>query len=393
MRNMHLHLKRFTLALFLVIGLVSSLSAKLPEVFKISHGPYLQELTTDGVSFIFTTSLPAFSCIELQKQGETQSKIYRHTEYGLHDAYNTFHSIRAKDLEPGTTYKYRILTKEIREFNPYKIVFGDSITSQWYSFQTTDPKSKGGSLFIVSDTHNDAKKLETLLDLCDYRTCDVFLYAGDLMNYMENDETPFAAFIDTSVSLFATSIPFEMVRGNHETRGKLARTYPKLFPKTTNKIYASRLVGDIMIVMLDCGEDKPDAAPVYAGLNDFDNYRAEQTEWLKELVKTKEFKKARYRIVISHFPMVTSLDKGRDTDHGISDLAAKMLPVLNKANIDLMVSGHTHRYDFFKAGTGGNDFPLIVGSNQTATRLDIQDGKIKAKVIDKNGKVLLDTLF
>lgn len=393
MRNMHLHLKRFTLALFLVIGLVSSLSAKLPEVFKISHGPYLQELTTDGVSFIFTTSLPAFSCIELQKQGETQSKIYRHTEYGLHDAYNTFHSIRAKDLEPGTTYKYRILTKEIREFNPYKIVFGDSITSQWYSFQTTDPKSKGGSLFIVSDTHNDAKKLETLLDLCDYRTCDVFLYAGDLMNYMENDETPFAAFIDTSVSLFATSIPFEMVRGNHETRGKLARTYPKLFPKTTNKIYASRLVGDIMIVMLDCGEDKPDAAPVYAGLNDFDNYRAEQTEWLKELVKTKEFKKARYRIVISHFPMVTSLDKGRDTDHGISDLAAKMLPVLNKANIDLMVSGHTHRYDFFKAGTGGNDFPIIVGSNQTATRLDIQDGKIKAKVIDKNGKVLLDTLF
>ena len=393
MRNMHLHLKRFTLAFFLVIGLVSSLSAKLPEVFKISHGPYLQELTTDGVSFIFTTSLPAFSCIELQKQGETQSKIYRHTEYGLHDAYNTFHSIRAKDLEPGTTYKYRILTKEIREFNPYKIVFGDSITSQWYSFQTTDPKSKGGSLFIVSDTHNDAKKLETLLDLCDYRTCDVFLYAGDLMNYMENDETPFAAFIDTSVSLFATSIPFEMVRGNHETRGKLARTYPKLFPKTTNKIYASRLVGDIMIVMLDCGEDKPDAAPVYAGLNDFDNYRAEQTEWLKELVKTKEFKKARYRIVISHFPMVTSLDKGRDTDHGISDLAAKMLPVLNKANIDLMVSGHTHRYDFFKAGTGGNDFPIIVGSNQTATRVDIQDGKIKAKVIDKNGKVLLDTLF
>lgn len=393
MRNMHLHFKRFTLAFFLVIGLVSSLSAKLPEVFKISHGPYLQELTTDGVSFIFTTSLPAFSCIELQKQGETQSRIYRHTEYGLHDAYNTFHSIRAKDLEPGTTYKYRILTKEIREFNPYKIVFGDSIISQWYSFQTTDPKSKGGSLFIVSDTHNDAKKLETLLDLCDYRTCDVFLYAGDLMNYMENDETPFAAFIDTSVNLFATSIPFEMVRGNHETRGKLARTYPKLFPKTTNKIYASRLVGDIMIVMLDCGEDKPDAAPVYAGLNDFDNYRAEQTEWLKELVKTKEFKKARYRIVISHFPMVTSLDKGRDTDHGISDLAAKMLPVLNKANIDLMVSGHTHRYDFFKAGTGGNDFPIIVGSNQTATRLDIQDGKIKAKVIDKNGKVLLDTLF
>ena len=213
------------------------------------------------------------------------------------------------------------------------------------------------------------------------------------MNFMENDETPFKAFIDTSVRLFATSIPFEMVRGNHETRGKLARTYPKLFPKTTNKIYGSRLVGDIMIVMLDCGEDKPDTAPVYAGLNDFDNYRTEQTEWLKELVKSKEFKKAKYRIVISHFPMITSLDKGRDTDHGISDLAAKMLPVLNKANIDLMISGHTHRYAFFEAGSGGNLFPVIVGSNHSATRLDIQDGKIKAKVVDKDGKILLDTQF
>ncbi|WP_148371435.1 FN3 domain-containing metallophosphoesterase family protein [Bacteroides bouchesdurhonensis] len=393
MRNTLLHLKRFTLAFILIIGLTYSLSAKQAEDFKISHGPYLQEVTTDGVSFIFTTSLPAFSCIELRKQGETQTKKYRHTEYGLHDAYNVFHSIRGKGLEPGTTYEYRILTKEIREFNPYKIVYGDSITSQWYSFQTTDPKGKGGSLFIVSDTHNDAKKLETLLNLCDYKTCDVFLYAGDLMNYMENDETPFEAFIDTSVRLFATSIPFEMVRGNHETRGKLARTYPKLFPKTTNKIFGSRLVGDIMIVMIDCGEDKPDTAPVYAGLNDFDNYRTEQTEWLKGLVRTKEFKNAKYRIVISHFPMVTSLDKGRDTDHGISDLAAKMLPVLNKANIDLMISGHTHRYAFFETGSGGNHFPVIVGSNQSATRLDIQDGKIKAKVVDKDGKILLDTQF
>lgn len=40
------------------------------------------------------------------------------------------------------------------------------------------------------------------------------------MSYMENEETPFKAFIDTSVKMFATSTPFELVRGNHETRGK-----------------------------------------------------------------------------------------------------------------------------------------------------------------------------
>ena len=62
-----------------------------------------------------------------------------------------------------------------------------------------------------------------------------------------------------------------------------------------------------MIVMIDCGEDKPDTIPAYAGLLDFDNYRSEQATWLKELVKTKEFKKAKYRIVISHYTPPSTL--------------------------------------------------------------------------------------
>ena len=44
--------------------------------------------------------------------------------------------------------------------------------------------------------------------------------------------------------------------------------------------------------------------PVSAGLTDFDAYRSEQAEWLRQLVRTREYRKARYRIAISHFPMV-----------------------------------------------------------------------------------------
>ena len=62
-----------------------------------------------------------------------------------------------------------------------------------------------------------------------------------------------------------------------------------------------------MIVMIDCGEDKPDTIPAYAGLLDFDNYRSEQATWLKELVKTKEFKKAKYRIVYLPLPHHSTL--------------------------------------------------------------------------------------
>lgn len=391
MRKLLLFLQR-SVWIVLCLSLGSMLKLSAQQTFNISHGPYLQEVTDDGASFNFTTSHPSFSCIELKKMGSTQSKLYYHTEYGMHAAYNTFHSIRVEELESGITYQYRICTKEMREFQPYRIVFGDSIVSRWYTFKTLDPASKGGSLFVASDIHNDSAKLRTLLELCDYKTCDAFFYAGDVMNYMENNETPFKAFIDTSVEMFATSIPFELVRGNHETRGKMARLYPRLFPKKDGKIYGSYRFGDVMIVMIDCGEDKPDEIPAYGGLLDFDNYRTEQAQWLKKLVKTKEFKKAKYRIVISHYPTV-NVFADKPINHGCNDLTRKLLPVLNQAKINLMISGHTHKYAFHEANSAGNSFPVIVGSNQSATRLDIKDGRINAKVIDKQGKVLLERVF
>lgn len=359
--------------------------------FSISHGPYLQEVTGDGATFVFLTSEKSFSSIELKKSGSDEAVLYYHTRHGLRDAYNTFHSIRVENLVPGDSYQYRIRSKEICSFEPYKVTFGDSIASQWYTFKTLDPKSKGGSIFITSDMHDDAKKLETLLNLCDYKTCDAFFYAGDIMSYMVTEETPFKSFVDTSVNMFATSIPFELVRGNHETRGKMARVYPDLFPKKDGKIYGSYLMGDIMVVMIDCGEDKPDTHWVYAGLTNFDDYRTEQAEWLRQLVKTKEFKNAKYRLVVSHFPMVNGVYDYKEEGHGMNDLARKCLPILNKANIDLMVSGHTHEYAFHERNVGGNNFPVLVGSNESATRLDIANGKVKVKVVDKKGTILLDT--
>lgn len=377
---------------FLLIYLLfATISGIAQNKFTISHGPYLQEVTKDGATFVFLTSSNAFSSIELKEQNATTSEFYYHTENGLKAANNTFHFVRARRLSPATTYQYRIHSKEIVSFQPYKVAFGDSITSEWHTFKTVDPKAKGGSIFIASDIHDDAKKLETLLTLCDYQTCDAFFYAGDIMSYMETMETPFHSFIDTNVKMFASSIPFEIVRGNHETRGKMARIYPTLFPKENEHIYGSYLLGDIMFVMIDCGEDKPDTESVYAGLTDFDNYRTEQAEWLKKLVQTKEFKQAKYRIVISHFPM--TIGKYPNTDglgHGMEDLTRKCLPILNKAKIDLMVSGHTHQYAFIENKSYGNLFPILVGSNKSAARLDIANGKIHIKAIDQNGKVLLD---
>ena len=79
-----------------------------------------------------------------------------------------------------------------------------------------------------------------------------------------------------------------------------------------------------MVIMLDTGEDKSDTHPVYAGLTDFDNYRSEQARWLEKIVKSKEFKKAKYRIVISHFPLVADKEwKERELPGKVAKTQAK----------------------------------------------------------------------
>ena len=373
-----------------------ALNVAAQSELQLVHGPYLQEVTQNEATVVFLTSEKSFSCIELKPHGATEREIIRcySSKDGLKAAYNTFNSIRLEDLLPGKSYDYRILSKEIRSFQPYKVVFGDSISTQWYTFSTVNPQKKGASIFITSDMHSDAGKLEKLLKYADYKTCDAFFYAGDMMNYMDDPEGPFTSFIDSSVKMFASSIPFEVVRGNHETRGNLARTYSNYFPKKNGKIYGSYLLGDIMIVMLDTGEDKSENHWVYAGLTDYNAYRSEQLEWLKALVKTKEYKKAKYRIVISHFPMVMDQTvKAENMWFGWADAIQKFLPVLNKANVDLLVSGHTHRFCYHDSGEEGNIFPILEQGGMCATRLDVKDGKIRLQVIDTNGRTLEDKII
>lgn len=363
------------------------------ERFTVNHGPYLQEVTTDGATFVFNTTLPAFAQIELRQAGvEATHRFCTGSKHGQNPANVTFFGIRAEGLQPNTEYQYRIHAKEMVSFQPYKVVFGDSLVSPWYTFRTVNPKQKGGSIFITSDMHSRPLVLKQLLQQCDYRTCTAFFYVGDMMNYMEHGgEHPFTSFIDTSVELFASSVPFELVRGNHETRGNMARIFPSFFPKRNEKIYGSYSLGDVIVIMLDSGEDKAENHPVYAGLTDYNAYRTEQAEWLKQVLKSKEFKKAKYRIVLSHFPLIMDEQWQKENMwYGWQDACEKFLPILNKADIDLVISGHTHRFFYHEVNEAGNRFPILEQGAVCAARLDLKDGNIQVKVVTPDGKTLMN---
>ena len=373
---------------FCFLGLLAVLYTASAQSYTFNHGPYLQELSEHAVTFVFTTSDKGFSWVDVKPDGGEAERHYT-VRNGLRDAYNTFNVIRVENLRPDTRYQYRLCSKQIADFQPYKVTFGDSIVSPWRRFSTPDPKATACSFIALSDMHQQPDKLGRLLNQAGVGSADMIFYVGDMMNYYDNEETPFRSFIDKSVELFASEKPFVLVRGNHETRGNMAREYARYVPKSSGKYYGAYRVGDIMFVVLDCGEDKPDDFWVYAGLTDFDGYRTEQAAWFGELIRSKAYKSAKWRIVMNHFPPLSHMEGDNPERHGIQDITDKFLPLYNQAKIDLMISGHTHAYEFMSPDKYDRlTFPVIVNSTESVARIDIDGRTLKAKVTDTGGNTL-----
>ena len=64
-----------------------------------------------------------------------------------------------------------------------------------------------------------------------------------------------------------------------------------------------------------------------------------------------------------------------------------LVPVLNDAGIDIMLSGHYHRYVFAEKGKYGNDFPIL--ANDNVSRLDFSsDGNgFRIMIYDMDGNL------
>ena len=100
-------------SLFILLFLTGWTSTSA-QTYRFDHGPYLQELTNTGVTFVFTTSEKGISWIELK---DNNDKITSHYDVknGLRNAYTTFNTIRVEGLHPNTRYQYRMISKQIAE--------------------------------------------------------------------------------------------------------------------------------------------------------------------------------------------------------------------------------------------------------------------------------------
>lgn len=373
---------KLSLLVFVLVFVNTFISAQ-NEVLKFTHGPYLQHVTENEATILFATNKLVVPGVMI-KTGNKDFQLIQNSTDGLVDVGNHLHKIRITNLLPGQEVHYKIYAKEVEVYRPYEVVFGKEFSSKTYSFKTFNPKQECVNFTVFCDLHDNAPKLAKYLDSNNVEAQDFYFLNGDVMGYLENERQLFASFIDTCVSRFASEKPFFYARGNHETRGRFARELKNYIELPENKFYYAQTISNTRFIVLDGGEDKPDTTAVYTGLADFDNYRLKELEWLKKEVASDDFKKARFKIVIVHMPII----QHKKNWYGMAQLAEHFGPVLQKAGIDLMISGHTHKNAWVKSRKSGFDYPVMISSNNNFIEAQINQQAISLQLKDLDGKVV-----
>ncbi len=350
--------------------------------FAIAHGPSLQLPAATSVTVVWHTNRPAVSRVEYgptDRMGSTAVSA----EHGLVANDRTSHAIRLTGLTPGTTYRYRVVSREFLGYEKQHIVrWGETVASDVFSFTTLDRMAPAYSFALVSDIHENAKRLDALLDQVDWRATAFVVFDGDMVNDFMNPDKPFTGFLDAATARFARTVPFVYVRGNHDVRGRYARRLADFFPVSDGRAYYSFDHGPIHFIVLDSGEDKVDAHEYYNGLVAFGPYRQEQARWLADDLRTDAARRARYRVVLSHIPPY-----GGDT-FAIQDVRQAWEGPANQGRVDLWLSGHVHKYLRVDPARGRNRYELLTGAPDTLTRVAVTARQLTVTITRETGETV-----
>lgn len=383
----HLALTIFTLLTVIVCSTEAKADGEKPMHFTCL--PYLQNVSTDEATIIWATDRDAVSWVEIAPDDDThfyatERPKYFSTTLGKKDI-GTMHRITISGLKPNTAYRYRVYSKEVTKNADMDTRYGRIIANDVYRgvpfrFRTMNPDEKSLHFAVVNDIHEDAPRYKRLFQQVDSASLDFMVLNGDMVNNMNTIEQPFDGFLNASSRLFATSMPFYMVRGNHETRGTKSQRYMDLYSTPTGLPYYAIRRGDVCFVVLDAGEDKPDSDIEYNDLAAFDQYRTDEANWLAETMKSEMYTSAPLRIVFIHVP------PGGRPWHGQLEVNEKFIPILNSSGVDLVISGHLHQHHFYPKESSGFNFPLLINSNMEILDIHAGDGAIDVKIINDQGQ-------
>ncbi|MBK8474872.1 MAG: fibronectin type III domain-containing protein [Opitutaceae bacterium] len=283
--------------------------------------PYLQNVKTDAITIMWETDLPVADSVEYGTSAAYGT--VRGAVNAASGANTTIHKVVLTDLQPGTTYHYRVNSG------------GQYTTDQ--TFRTAPATAVDFSFGVWGDsqgaTDNPADRNEPtnsfMRHMVETEHVDLAVTTGDLAESGYDAGYVWPYFIERPVRIVGEHVPFFVAWGNHDgDRGSLIRKYTDLPSK-------------------DRGAHDPGYGSYsfdYAGCHficiDYYTARADVVGWVRDDLQSPSAKAARFIFAFIHTPPWCERWYAGD-----GWLGTDLVPYLEQAGAAVLFSGHMHAYE------------------------------------------------
>ena len=345
----------------------------------VKSGPWVSEARPDRVTILWTSDVPGMAWVELSDG----TKVWE-TFAGRH-VFHRLHRVRIDGLAPGSELRYRVCGQELTDdSNARNPRFGAVYEGAWHSVRTFDPKAADCRFSVFNDIHMRTEDYASLAAQVDSAATDFLFLNGDIVsagNYVTDTLVRYAL---EPLGNLPAGIPVLFGRGNHEGRGNNVELVADVFPNTDPApFYYTFRQGPVAFIVFDAGETGTERSILYSGKDVYEDYLNEQIEWARKAMKEPAFRKAPVKVCLLHVPMIDHEDK---TDFLLQRwLNVHIVPLLNRAGVDLMIGADLHQFMYCEPGTMANRFPILV--NDEDRRLDVlcERGRITLRTFHPDG--------
>lgn len=292
----------------------------------VQRYPYVQNLRNDGVTISWTTTEDGAADL-LYTDGRTPnivraaSRIFTPSATRLGFPYYE-HRVHLTGLKPGTEYGYRV-TLEGSDLTPDDVL----------QFKTASP---GSFRFVAfGDCGQGTREQARVADWVLRAQPALALILGDLVYPGGTFEYYQAHYFDYYAALMKR-VPFYPCPGNHDYLSDAGKAYLAVHSVPTGDVpqedsgrYYSFDWGNVHFVSLD--SDVALRSVLFG--------EGRMLEWLEaDLQKTRQF----WRVVYFHHPPYAS---GPNVGDPLSAFSReKLVPILERHNVQMVFSGHEHSY-------------------------------------------------
>ncbi len=324
--------------------------------------------------------------------------------------------MRITGLEPGKRYWYRAGAAKLVHPTGYWTKPSEIVWSPIHSF-TTPGESVPAHFGMMSDTHADYAQMARITRKYRELGIPLVVWNGDVPSSLVQTREHIVRtyLVPPENEGFGADTPIAFCRGNHDFRGEAAGRLGEVMmtrlpsERTIEDVALDRnfafRMGEVALIGLGTGEDKPDWHPANGGFTRFTPYRKAQKAWLERQFARPEIAGAPYVVVCLHIPIVEPWPGANPgtvlEDYAIwqKECAELWGPVLSANRVQLVLAGHMHRYRF-DAATPERPWAQIVGGGrgastfQTLVECKAEDGRLHVTVHNTDaGTIVAEHFF